>query len=97
MSYCPKYLNTYKIFVTAAEIHGAISEIPRNKARGYDGLVLEHFQFVSHRASVELATVLKAFMRHGFLPDSLMLIMILPIRKSQNGHITSKDNYCPLQ
>ena len=35
-------------------------------------------------------------MRHGFLPDSLMLTMIVPILKSKNGDITSKGNYRPI-
>ena len=56
----------------------------------------EHFQFASHRVEIELAIVLQAFLRHGFLPDSLMLTMIVPILKSKNGDITSKGNYRPI-
>ena len=46
--------------------------------------------------NIEVAIVLQAFMRHGFLPDSLMLTMIVPIPKSKNGDITSKGNYRPI-
>ena len=97
LSYCQQDINTNEIIVAAAEIHEAISELPRIKAPGYDGLVSEHFQFASHRVKIELAIVLQAFMTHGFfLPDSLMLTMIVPILKSKNGDITSKGNYRPI-
>ena len=56
----------------------------------------EHFQFASHRVKIELAIVLQAFMRLGFLPDILMLTMIVPILKSKDGDITSKGNYRPI-
>ena len=91
LSYCQKYIDTNEIFVTAVEIHDAISKAP-----GYDGRMSENFQFASHRVKIELAIVLQAFMRHGFLPDSLMLTMIVPILKSKNGDITSKGNYRPI-
>ena len=74
----------------------SLAIINRNTAPGYDGLMSEHFQFASHRVKIELAIVLQAFMRHGFLPDSLMLTMIVPIMKSKNGDITSKGNYRPI-
>ena len=93
LSNCQKDINTDEIYVTAVEIHEAISELPRNKAPGYDGLMSEHFQFASHRVKIELAIVLQAFMRHGFLPDSLMLTMIVPILKRKNGDISFKGNY----
>ena len=96
LSHCQKEINTNEIIVTAVEIHEAILELPRNKALGYDGLMSEHFQFSSHRVKIELAIVLQAFMRHGFLPDSLMLTMIVAILKSKNGDITSKGNYRPI-
>ena len=96
LSYRQKDINTNEVFVTPVEIHEVISELPRNKAPGYDGLMSEHFHFASHRVKIELAIVLQAFMRHGFLPDSLMLTMIVPILKSKNGDITSKGNYRPI-
>ena len=99
LKYCPivkKNINTNEIIVTAAEIHEAISGLPRNKAPGYDDLMSEHFQFASHQVKRELAIVLQTFMIYGFLPDSLMLTMIVPILKSKNGDIPSKINYRPI-
>ena len=37
--------------------------------------------------------MLHAFIRHGFIPDSLVLTTIVPILKSKRGDIISKDNY----
>ena len=70
LSYCQKYINTNEIFGTAVEIHehDAISELTRNKAPGYDGLMSEHFQFASHRVKIELAIVLQAFFETWFPP-----------------------------
>ena len=96
LSYCQQDINTTEIIVTAAEIHQAISELLRKKAPGYDGLMSEHFQFASHQVKIELAIALQAFIRQGFLPDSLKLTMIVPILKSENGDITSQGNYRPI-
>ena len=39
LSYCQNNINTNEIIVTAAEIQEAISELPKNKAPGYNGLM----------------------------------------------------------
>ena len=46
--YCQKDINTNEMIVIAAEIHEAISTMPRNKANGNNGLMLELFQFFYH-------------------------------------------------
>ena len=37
-----------------------------------------------------------SFLVHGFLPDSLMSVVLVPIIKDKSGKINSKDNYRPI-
>ena len=34
-----------------------------------------------------------SFMSHGFLPDSMLSVMLVPVIKDKAGKISSKDNY----
>ena len=36
------------------------------------------------------------FFVHGFLPDSLLSVVLVPIIKDKTGNISSKDNYRPI-
>ena len=37
-----------------------------------------------------------SFLVHGFLPDEMMAVTLVPILKSKSGRIISKDNYNPI-
>ena len=37
-----------------------------------------------------------SFLVHGFLPESLMSVILVPIIKDKSGKINSKDNYRPI-
>ncbi len=61
----------------------------------HDSLISEHFHYASHRLPVLLAVLFKIMLQHGYLPDSFMLAMLVPILKSKTGDITSTGNYRP--
>ncbi len=79
-----------------SEIVEAIKYLPHNKSPGHDSLMPEHFQYASDRLPVLLAVLFKLVMQHGYLPDSFMLAMLVPILKSKTGVITSTRNYRPI-
>ncbi len=79
------------IKVGVSEIIEAIKYLPHNKSPGHDSLMSEQFQFASHR----LPVVFKLMLQHGYLPDSFMLAMLVPILKSKTGDITNTGNYRP--
>ena len=43
-----------------------------------------------------LAMCFTSFMSHGFLPDSMLSVMLVPVIKDKAGKISSKDNYRPI-
>ena len=43
-----------------------------------------------------LALCMPSFLIHGFFPDEMMAVALVPIIKSKSGRIMSKDNYRPI-
>ena len=43
-----------------------------------------------------LAQCVTSFLVHGYLPDTLMSVVLVPIIKDKSGKINSKDNYRPI-
>ena len=39
---------------------------------------------------------MSSFLIHGFLPDDMMAVALVPIIKSNSGRIMSNDNYHPI-
>ena len=37
-----------------------------------------------------------SFISHGFLPESMLSVMLVPVIKDKAGKISSKDNYRPI-
>ena len=43
-----------------------------------------------------LAKCMTSFLVHGYLPESLMSVVLVPVIKDKSGKINSKDNYRPI-
>ena len=43
-----------------------------------------------------LGLCVSSFLVHGFLPDEMMAVALVPIIKSKSGRIMSKDKYSPI-
>ena len=52
--------------------------------------------YSSHDLFRLLALCMSSFLVHGFLPDEMMAVALVPIIKSKSGRIMSKDNYRPI-
>ena len=37
-----------------------------------------------------------SFISHGFLPETMLSVMLVPVMKDKAGKISSKDNYRPI-
>ncbi len=94
--YISSEVDVESINVYVSEIMEAIKYLPHNKSPGHDSLMSEHFQYASHRLPVLLAILFKLMQQHGYLPDSFMLAMLVPILKRKTGDLTSTGNYCPI-
>ena len=52
--------------------------------------------FGSYLLADLLSQCMSSFFTHGFLPDSMIANVLVPVIKSKTGRIMSKDNYRPI-
>ena len=77
-------------------VKDAIKELGLNKSCGLDGIMAEHLKYASQRLYYLLSMCLTGFFIHGFLPESMMSVLIVPVIKDKAGNINAKDNYRPI-
>mgnify|MGYP000025958227 CR=1 FL=1 len=82
--------------MTIDEIEGAIKELDYNKSCGMDGIYAEHLKYCSNRILPLLAMCVSSLFVHGFLPDAMISVVLVPVIKDKCGKINSKDNYRPI-
>ena len=56
----------------------------------------EHLKHCSTNYMILIAICFTRCLVHGFLPETLMSIVLVPIIKDKSGKINSKDNYRPI-
>ena len=84
------------IAVSAAEVAQAVMRLRHKKACGLDGIYAEHITNCSRRLFTIMAMCLSGLFVHGFLPDAMLSVVLVPIIKDKCGKINSKDNYRPV-
>ena len=84
------------IAVSAAEVEQAVMRLRHKKACGLDGIYAEHITNCSRRLFTIMVMCLSGFFVHGFLPDAMLSVVLVPIIKDKCGKINSKDNYRPV-
>ena len=85
-----------RLIIKADEIEFAINKLATGKSSSLDGVYAEHLKYSSNGYKILLAECLTSFLRHGFLPESFMSVVLVPIIKDKSGQINSKDNYRPI-
>uniref|UniRef100_A0A3B5KZC6 Uncharacterized protein n=1 Tax=Xiphophorus couchianus TaxID=32473 RepID=A0A3B5KZC6_9TELE len=78
------------------EVYQAIQELSVNKSIGMDLISAEHLKFASTMLVPLLALCFTGFIMHGFIPETLMNVLLLPVNKNKAGKIGSSDNYRPI-
>ena len=84
------------ISISACMVKNAIKDLELNKSCGLDGIMAEHLKYASPRLYYLLSMCLTGFFIHGFLPDSMLAVVIAPVIKDKAGIINAKDNYRPI-
>ena len=69
------------------DIESAIGHLDNNKSCGLDGIYAEHLKFCSRWIIPLLAMCPSALLIHGFLPDSMLSVVLVPV---------IKDNFRPI-
>ena len=77
-------------------IRDAIKKLSLNKSCGLDGITAEHLRYASERIHYILSMCITGFFVHGYLPESMLSVLIVPVIKDKAGNINSKDNYRPI-
>ena len=73
--------------ITTHEVSQAIKNISDNKTTGMDYISAEHLKFASSRLCTLLALCFNALIVHGFLPDSMMTVQLVPLVKDKAGTV----------
>ena len=84
------------MLISPGELEDGINNLAEGKSCGLDGIYAEHLKYCSINYKILLARCMTSFLVHGFLPDSLMSVILVPIIKDKSGKINSKDNYRPI-
>ena len=84
------------VVVNPSEVEEGINKLAGGKSCAMDGVYAEHLKYCSNNYTALLAKCMTSFLVHGFLPESLMSVVLVPIIKDKSGKITSKDNYRPI-
>ena len=69
----------------------AISDLDGNTSCGLDGIYAEHLKLGSRLLFTLLGHCLTSFFVHGFLPESMIHNVLVPVIKSKTGRIMSKE------
>ena len=80
-----------------SEVENAIKCLDINKTYGMVCVYAEHLKYCDKRIVPLLAMCITVFFVHGFLPSSLLSVVLVPIIKDKcSSKINSKDNYIPI-
>ena len=82
--------------VTMGELMDIVKGLPNNKAVGDDGIPAEVYKYAPQRLLVILSLFLTTCLRHQYLPDIIMKVIIIPLLKSKLKDPSSSDNYRPI-
>jgi hypothetical protein len=84
------------VYVSPLEVERAVMDLPTRKSCGMDGLTSEHIQYSSKLVLKLLCQCFTSLFIHGFLPDSLMKVVLVPVIKDKAKGISCKNNYRPI-
>ena len=84
------------MLISPGMLEDAINKLAEGKSCGTDGIYAEHLKYCSINYKLLLARCMTSFLVHGYLPDTLMSVILVPIIKDKSGKINSKDNYRPI-
>ena len=77
-------------------MHQAINDLSDNKSTGVDQISAEHLKLASGRLAPLLSLCFSAFVVHGFLPNPMMTVLLVPVLKDKAGKVGSSTNYRPI-
>ena len=85
-----------EIKVSINEVKDAIQNLVLNKSCGSDNIYAEHIKYASEKLIPLISICFTSCFVHGFLPTSLLTVVLVPIIKNKAGNVNAIDNYRPV-
>jgi len=90
------HMKEKNVTFTNADVKVAIKNLKMGKSAGFDGIFAEHFKYADDIICTYLSMLFNAMIMHGYIPNSIMYTIIVPIVKDKKALLNSKDNYRPV-
>ncbi len=78
-----------ELVVSIEEVTHAIEKLDLNIVCGSDGICFEHLKYASNVLVPLLAMCSTSFISHGFLPESMLSVVLVPVIKDKASKIYS--------
>jgi len=79
--------------ITVELVDKCIQRLHVGKASGPDDLSSEHLKYAHPLLVVQLCSLFRTMVIHGFVPDKFGNGVIIPLLKDKTGNVNSLDNY----
>ena len=79
--------------ISAKEVKAALSKIKSGKSDGKVGFTTDYLKFGTHKLHEYIAWLLSAMLRHGYVPNTMLLSYIIPIPKNRRKSQNDSTNY----
>ena len=82
--------------VSHSDIIQAIQDLKYSQSCGVGGIYAEHLKHCSNLIIPLLYMCFSSLFVHGFLPEAMISVVLVPIVKNKSASICSKSNYRPI-
>ena len=84
------------LLCTYNDVYKAVNQLKTGKSSGLDGLSSEHILLSCPFVCKPLAALFTSMLTHGFMPQSMINSVIVPVVKSKTKSVMDKSNYRPI-
>ncbi len=85
-----------KVTISESCILECILKLKGNKACGSEGLQAEHYKIVARIITPCVTSLINSMFAHGFVPEEVMTVTIVPIPKKKGVDESKSANYRPI-
>ena len=81
------------MITTPGDIEEALNYLKSGKCAGRYNIQAEHLKNASNVLNVLLSTLCTAMLKHGYIVNTILETVIIPVIKNKSGDATDKHNY----
>ena len=87
-------ISAYHI-TTHGDIEDDLADLNSGKCAGLDNIQADHLNNASNVLNVLLSILCTAMLKHGYIVNTILETVIIPVIKNKPGDATDKHNYRP--